>query len=108
ENYEALKNGTAVPVAGERFEAFVRRNALAFKHAAQAPQGTDVGEKLLVYTSAAALDVTLGEVRRQLMEVRAVDVGMLNTYKPGVEVVARDGKVEVAADSEVGGGVVFS
>src|SRR5262249_21751843 len=50
ENYEALKNGTAVPVAGERFEAFVRRNALAFKHAAQAPQGTDAGDTLLVKT----------------------------------------------------------
>lgn len=108
DNYEALKNGTATPVVGERFDAFVRDNALAFKSANQAPQGTDIGEKLLVYTPEAVLDLSLGPDRLALIELDATNADVLTEYKSGVEIAAGDGKVEVIAAADIGGGVTFS
>ena len=68
-NYEALKNGTATPVAGERFEEFVRANGLKFKYSTQAPQGTDIGEKVLIYTVDAVLNQTIGKDHRTVDEI---------------------------------------
>ena len=107
-NYEALKNGTATPVAGERFEEFVRANGLKFKNATQAPQGTDIGEKLLVYSTDAVLDHTIGKDRQTVDEITTRNARRLKPYKPGVEITVAPECVEVAALAEAGGGVVFS
>lgn len=107
-NYEALKNGTAMPVAGERFAEFVNKNGLTFKFAKNAPQGTFVGEKILVYKPEAVLDAILGGERRRFFDLHPDKANLLSPYKDGVDIAVDEGKVKVAAEGEIGGGVVFS
>lgn len=105
-NYEKLKTGQAQPVAAE-FDELVRRGQLKFKNHERAPQGTDIGEKLLIYQSDLVVNLLLGRDAHTIHEITPQNVRAVEAYKKGASVTVADGLVKVAALKSHGGGVKF-
>lgn len=106
DNYEKMKNGAGAPAVG-RFEEFVQRNGLTFKHHKSAPQGTEIGEQILIYKPEEVLNLTLGHERKVAYELTAANMSAAVPYKDGVEIAAGENGVGVSALSPIGGGIRF-
>lgn len=105
-NYERLKNGTAQPVAHE-FAELVKGGHLKFKNHERAPQGTEVGEKMLIYQSDMVLNLLLGRDVQTISEITPEHVEPLEAYQKGASIVVEGGLVKVTAPQPKGGGIKF-
>jgi organic radical activating enzyme len=108
ENYEQMRNGSATNIESRFLEA-THKNHLKFAPTkAQASQGTEIGETILIYKAHSVLEALLGPDRRQVFELDSRQAPLLHPYKDGVAISLEPERVRIRAGEKQGGGIRFS
>jgi organic radical activating enzyme len=104
--YTRMKAGHT-EAAKPAFDDFARQNDLKFLyHRGPAPQGTEIGEELLIYDPAAVADILLGADHQAAFTWAGGAFDGIMPYKDNVEISLAD-TIHVDAPAEIGGGIQF-
>jgi hypothetical protein len=108
DNYERMKDGPSPNIADKFFEVARNKDFKFSPRKRDKSQGTEIGEKILIYEPRAALEALLGTDRHESFAMSAEQAGLLESYKDGVNIEIKPDCIVVKAPEKIGGGVRFS